>query len=139
MPDESEQAEARRVLLQDADWRRRQEREEQARGSTYLHHHHTELGGRFGVIETETITGRPSPQPPPLPANSPWSGVDMVPPEPALGYSVNDLDPSTGAIAVEVTGDPTPGDPSPKGCDPLPDAADVDRDAGSPFSSGEDD
>ena len=56
-----EQAERRETLLQDADLRRRQERERGSQGSTYLDHHHSELGGRFGSIETETITGRPSP------------------------------------------------------------------------------
>jgi hypothetical protein len=51
-----EQQERRETLEND-----RRVREQQSRGSTYLDHHHSELGGRFGSIETETITGRPSP------------------------------------------------------------------------------
>jgi hypothetical protein len=78
------------TMRQDADLRR-QERE---RGSTYLDHHHSELGGRFGSIETETITGRPSPAPPPLPPSSPWSGQSPEPGiEPPLGYRIDEMVP----------------------------------------------
>jgi hypothetical protein len=68
-----EQRKRRETMMQDADLRRRQERE---RGSTYLDHHRSELGGRFGSVETETITGRPSPAPPP--SNGPWAGEDPL-------------------------------------------------------------
>jgi hypothetical protein len=101
-----EQAERRETLLQDADLRRRQERERGSQGSTYLDHHHSELGGRFGAIESESVTGRPSPAPPPLPANSPWSGQNPEPGmEPPLGYRIDQMsepdppanDPDAGA------------------------------------------
>ena len=123
-----EQRERRETLEND-----RRVREQQARGSTYLDHHHAELGGRFGAVETETITGRLSPQPPPLPASSPWAGPDMVPPEPPLGYSVNDLEPSS---PVGVTG-PASGD-APSAVVPVP--VDEPRaDAGSLSNKDEDD
>jgi hypothetical protein len=83
---DEEQRERRETLEND-----RRVREQQSRGSTYLDHHHAELGGRFGSVETETITGRPSPQPPPLPASSPWAGPDMVPPELPLGYRIDQM------------------------------------------------
>jgi hypothetical protein len=97
-----EQRERRETLLQDADLRRRQ-----SQGSTYLDAHHSELGGRFGSLETETVTGRPSPQPPPLPANSPWAGPDVVPREPPLGYRIDQMpehDPPTDDHAVRDPG-----------------------------------
>jgi hypothetical protein len=126
-----EQAERRATLLQDVDLRRRQEREQRERGSTYLDHHQSELGGRFGSIETETITGKPSPQPPPLPANSPRAGPDIVPPEPPTGFEIDAmtlLEPS--AVAVEAT-DPASAD-APSSVSPL--AHEQRADAG-PFSS----
>jgi len=82
--DQEEQAERRRVLLQDADVRRQQQE-----GSTYLDQYHSEVGGRFSVTQNESVTGRVSPKPPPLPANSPWHGPDPVPDEPPLGYRVD--------------------------------------------------
>jgi hypothetical protein len=84
-----EQRERRETLEND-----RRVREQQSRGSTYLDHHHSELGGRFGAVETETIAGRSSPQPPPLPASSPWSGQSPEPGiEPPLGYAIAEMVP----------------------------------------------
>jgi hypothetical protein len=100
-----EQQERREVMKQDLDVRR-QQREERAQGSTYLDHHHSELGGRFGVIETETITGRPSPQPPPLPPTSPWSGTDPVGIEPPLGYEIDAMPPIDPLPETCAGGDP---------------------------------
>jgi hypothetical protein len=57
--------------------------------STYLHHTHSELGGRFATTGHETITGIASPAPPPLPPTSPWAGPDPVPDEPSLGYAID--------------------------------------------------
>ena len=98
--DPEDQAERRRVLLNDARVR------EQARNGdtgTYLSHTHSELGGRFALTEHQTITGVVSPAPPPLPANSPWHGSDPVPDEPPLGYDINampELETSTGVSPV---------------------------------------
>jgi hypothetical protein len=102
-----EQAERRETMLQDADLRRRQEREEQARGATYLDHYQSDVGGRFVVTERETITGLPSPQPPPLPANSPWAGEDLVGIEPPLGVAIDrmpELEQPTETCAVGTGG-----------------------------------
>src|SRR5262252_4886195 len=81
----------------------------QQQGSTYLDQYHSDIGGRFGVIEHETVTGRASPAPPPLPASSPWSGAQPEPgPESPTGYRIDAMpgssEPSTGLSAVEVTG-----------------------------------
>jgi hypothetical protein len=101
--DQEDQAEKRRVLINDACVR------EQSRNGdtgTYLSHTHSELGGRFALTEHQTITGVVSPAPPPLPVNSPWHGSDPVPDEPPLGYPIDAMptdEPSTSA--VEATGD----------------------------------
>src|SRR6516164_7919230 len=100
--DPEDQAERRRVLLNDARVR------EQARNGdtgTYLSHTHSELGGRFALTEHQTITGVVSPAPPPLPANSPWHGSDPVPDEPPLGYDINampELEPEPFSSASSV-------------------------------------
>jgi hypothetical protein len=141
MVTELDNREKRETFAQDLDLRRRQEREEQARGSTFLAHTHIDdLGGRFATVHETTIIGG-SPVPTyPRPPSGPWSGPDPVPNEQPIGHSVDEMVPlETSAGAVEATGDPAVSDPLPKGCDPLPDAVDVERDVGSPFSSGEDD
>jgi hypothetical protein len=93
LSDADEQRERRETFAQDLDLRRRQEREQQSKGATYLDHYRSELGGRFSALETEIVTGRPSPQPPPLPASSPWAGEDPVGIEPPLGYAVDEMVP----------------------------------------------
>jgi hypothetical protein len=77
------------VMHQDADVRRQQQQ-----GSTYLDHYHSDLGGRFAITERETVVGRPSPAPPPLPPTSPWAGPDPTGPEPPLGYAIDALESS---------------------------------------------
>jgi hypothetical protein len=83
MPEESEQAEKRRVLANDISVRCQQ-------GSTFLDHTHIDdAGGRFGVVNEATIIGRDGPLAyPQLPESSPWHS-DMVPPEPSLGFRVD--------------------------------------------------
>ena len=84
--DPEDHDEKRRVLRNDA-------RVRNGDTGTYLSHTHSEVGGRFALTESQTITGVVSPAPPPLPANSPWAGSDPVPTEPPLGYRINDLTP----------------------------------------------
>jgi hypothetical protein len=50
-----------------------------------------EMGGRFAHLAKASVT--PVPQVPRQPPNSPFAG-DVVPPEPPLGYSVNDMIPT---------------------------------------------
>jgi hypothetical protein len=85
-----EQQERREVLLQDADLRRRQEREQKAKGST-LHQFaiaDAEIDrGRFNATERSTAIGStPLPQYPELSLASPRHH-DPVPNEAPLGYS----------------------------------------------------
>jgi hypothetical protein len=88
MPEESEQAEERRVLANDVSVRRQQ-------GATFLDHVRIDdAGGRFAAVNETTIIGRDAPPSyPQLPSNSPWSGPDIVPPEPPLGYRVDEMTP----------------------------------------------
>jgi hypothetical protein len=51
-------------------------------------------GGRFAGVNKTIVVGASPVAYPPLPASSPWHGPDPVGPEPPLGYSVNDLEPS---------------------------------------------
>jgi hypothetical protein len=68
-----EQQERRETLDND---QRLREQQKQAEASSYLDQYHSDVGGRFKVEEHETITGRVSPKPPPLPASSPWAELD---------------------------------------------------------------
>jgi hypothetical protein len=89
--DPESQAVRRRTLLNDA---RVREQSRNGDTGTYLSHTHSELGGRFAIEEHQTITGVVSPAPPPLPANSPWSGTQPEPGiEPPLGVEINKLTP----------------------------------------------
>src|SRR6516164_2392027 len=133
--DQEDQAERRRVLLQDAYVRANANRNGDT--GTYLSHTHSEVGGRFAVTEHQTITGVVSPAPPPLPANSPWHGSDPVPDEPPLGYRIDAMpelepEPFSSASSVQATGPASADAPS------LSDAAslgDAQRAGAGPSSS----
>jgi hypothetical protein len=103
-----EQQERREVLLQDLDVRRRQEREQQSRGSTFLDHARVDdVGGRFGAVNDVTIVGRDGPPRYPTLPSGPWSGEDPVGIEPSLGYRVDAMpehDPPPETCAVGVSG-----------------------------------
>jgi hypothetical protein len=87
MNNPADQAERRKVLAEDRD-----------RLATLLDHARAnadlDLGGRFAKLTPTTVTGStPDHQYPRLPADNPSNMALMVPDEPCLGYSVNDLDP----------------------------------------------
>jgi hypothetical protein len=83
------------------------EQRQREQGSTFFDQYHSDIGGRFGVIQHETVIGRVSPSPPPLPASSPWSGAQPEPGlEPPLGYAIHQVEPSTPAPSVEHLGAP---------------------------------
>jgi hypothetical protein len=86
-------------------------REQQA--STYRDQYHSDIGGRFAITQHETVTGRESPSPPPLPASSPWSGPDLVGTEPPLGYRIDELEPSSLASPEAQATGPTSADAPP--------------------------
>jgi hypothetical protein len=130
--DQEEQAERRRVLLNDARVREQ--------SGTYLSHTHSELGGRFAVTDHQTITGVVSPAPPPLPANSPWHGRDPVPDEPPLGYRIDEMSGfessmATSSSSVEATGDPAEAPSSDDGSPATPSGGLMSERAGSSLSN----
>ena len=115
------QDEKRSVLEDD---RRVLAQRKQSEASSYLDQYHSDVGGRFKVEERETITGRVSPKPPPLPSTSPWSGSQPEPGiEPPTGYCIDEM-PSENPAGVSIspapvaTDDPAPapsGDQAPSG------------------------
>ena len=112
--DEISQAERRRIMAEDR------------RGRTYFgqaQHADDDLGGRYAKVHSTTITGSSPISYPAQPSTSPWHH-DPCPPEPPLGYSVDDVEPVgevhergppsiAAAPAVEdVSGGPSDGDVS---------------------------
>jgi len=81
--DEISQAERRRIMADDR------------RAKTYFgqaQHADDDLGGRFKRVTTTTLTGSsPTSMYPAQPANSPWH-QDACPPEPPLGFSVDEME-----------------------------------------------
>jgi hypothetical protein len=97
-----ERIEREETMRQDADLRRRQQ---QAQGGTFFQHGLAQADevnqGRFAATGVPTVTGAtPVPK---YPAASAAHQTEL-PPEPPLGYSVNDFEPSTDLSAVEATG-----------------------------------
>jgi hypothetical protein len=96
------------VMLQDADLLRQQQQ-----GSTlhaFAQADAAQPRGRFASVDaTQVIASEPLVKYPA--ASGPWQGPDPVGPEPALGYAVHDLEPSTVPHPVEDTGGPAPDDP----------------------------
>src|SRR5215471_5695534 len=133
--DQEDQAEKRRVLLQDADVQRRQ----QEQSGTFLSHTHIDdAGGRFAAVNAAKIVG----QSPAIAASYPAASAahqTELPPEEPLGYSVDampELEPST-APSVEATGDPAQAPSSDDGGPAAPSGGLMCERAGSPpFSEG---
>jgi hypothetical protein len=94
MTEHSEERKLRReTLLQDADLRRR-EREQQAKGSTFLDHARVDdAGGRFATVNAVTVIGRDGPPTYPQLPGGPWSGQDPVPDEQPFGVDINAVEP----------------------------------------------
>jgi hypothetical protein len=107
MPEESEQAEKRRVLANDRSVREQQ----QKAAATYFAFGAAEADeprGRFKNTggATTVIGATPLPQYPELPTNSPWHH-DPVPPEEPLGFGIDEmvpLEPPTVGLAVGTDG-----------------------------------
>jgi hypothetical protein len=74
--------------------------------STYFQHAQAdpdlELGGRFKKLTPSTVVGSGPVSYPRLPETSPWS-CDPCPPEPTLGYSVEEHEPVGGDAASTTT------------------------------------
>jgi len=109
LSDQEEQAEKRRVLLQDADLRRRQQ--EQSSGTFLSHTHIDDAGGRFAAVNAAKIVGQ---LPTIAAAYPPASAAHQteLPPEPSLGFSIDEMPGLESSMAipcsssVEATGDP---------------------------------
>jgi len=81
--DEISQAERRRIMAEDR------------RGRTYFgqaQHADDDLGGRYAKVHSTTITGSSPISYPAQPSTSPWHH-DPCPPEPPLGFSVDEMEP----------------------------------------------
>ena len=103
--DQEDQAEKRRVLLQDADVRRQQ----QEQSGTFLSHTHIDdAGGRFAAVNAAKIVG----QLPAIAASYPAASAahqTELPPEPSLGFSIDEMPGLESSVAIppaEATGDP---------------------------------
>jgi len=83
MADEISQAERRRIMGEDR------------RAKTYFgqaQHADDDLGGRYAKVHSTTFTGSSPTMYPAQPPTSPWHH-DPCPPEPPLGYSVEEMEP----------------------------------------------
>jgi hypothetical protein len=126
------QAEKRDVLRNDA---RVRQQSRNGDTSSYIDHYSPEMGGRFSAEGAATVVGTtPNPYPA-LPASSPWSGPDPVPPEQPLGYRIDAM-PESESLAVphsvEDTGDPVDAPSRRSETAPAEDAV-LDERAGSPL------
>jgi hypothetical protein len=129
--DQEEQAERRRVLLQDADLRRRQQEQAQREQSgTYLSHTHDDLsGGRFAALGNPTIVG--STEATRYPAASAAHQIQL-PDEPPLGFDNPELEPSFASLASVQDPGGAAARSSPADVEPAPPSSPVDDPASAP-------
>ena len=134
LTDQEEQAEKRRVLLQDADVRRRQQ--EQSSGTFLSHTHIDDAGGRFAAVNAAKIVG----QLPTIAASYPAASAahqTELPPEPSLGFSIDEMPglepsmPTPCSSSVEATGDPADAPSSDDGGPATPSGGSMSERAGS--------
>jgi hypothetical protein len=104
--DQEDQAEKRRVMLQDADVRQQQQ------ASTFYQHAQAAADetnqGRFRDTGTPRVIGSTPTPAPQYPAASAAHQTEL-PPEQPLGYSIDAMpgdEPSMAPVSVEATGDP---------------------------------
>jgi len=135
--DQEDQADKRRVLLQDADVRNRSRNGDT--GTFLSHTHIDDAGGRFAAVNAAKIIGQLPAIAESYPAASAAHQAEL-PPEPSLGFSIDempDLEPST-APPVESTGDPA--DAPSGGSGPAsPYGGSMSERAGSPLSQTDQD
>src|SRR5215472_2496030 len=105
LTDQEEQAEKRRVMLQDADVRNRSRNGDT--GTFLSHTHIDDAGGRFAAVNAAKIVG----QSPAIAASYPAASAahqTELPPEPSLGFSIDEMPGLESSVAppTEVPGDP---------------------------------
>ena len=137
--DQEEQAEKRRVVLQDADVRNQSRN---GNTGTFLSHAQAAAndtgGGRFAALGNPTVVG--ASEATRYPAASAAHQTEL-PPEPSLGFSVDEmpeLEPSAVSVslpAVEQLGDPAAAPSSDVGSPATPSGGSVFERAGSSLSS----
>jgi hypothetical protein len=106
--DEVSQAERRRIMA------------EERRGRTYQGHAldgEIDVGGRFAKVNKTTVVGTSPISYPKQPQGSPWA-MDACPPEPPLGFSVEEQEPVGEVFERSASASAAPGaeePPSPLG------------------------
>jgi hypothetical protein len=93
-----EQAERRRVMLDEARARDRLRDQQREQGSTFLAQTHSEMGGRFSSVGAQMVVGAD-----PV-ANYPAAAPHQRDPcgiEPPLGYRIDELEPAIAPPVVE--------------------------------------
>ena len=140
LTDQEEQAEKRRVLLQDADVRNRSRNGDT--GTFLSHTHIDDAGGRFAAVNAARIVGQSPAIAAAYPAASTAHQTEL-PPEPSLGFSIDEmpgLEPSMVAplsSAIEATGDPADAPSSDDGSPATPSGGLMSERAGSSSSRTE--
>ena len=128
--DQEEQAEKRRTLLNDA---RVREQSRNGDTGTFLSHTHIDdAGGRFSAVNAAKIVG----QSPAIAASYPAASAahqTELPPEPSLGFSIDELPGLESSVAppTEVTGDPADAPSSDDGSPATPSGGLMSERAGS--------
>jgi hypothetical protein len=147
LTDQEEQAEKRRVLLQDADVRRRQQEQAQReRSGTFFSHAQAAAndtgGGRFAALGNPTVVGASEATRYPAAAAAHQT---ELPPEPSLGFSIDEMPGLESSMAtlcsssVEATGDPAAAPSSDDGSPATPSGGSMSERAGSSSFHRDDD
>ena len=108
LTDQEDQADKRRTLLNDA---RVREQSKNGDTGTFLSHTHIDdAGGRFSAVNAAKIVGQSPAIAASYPAASAAHQIEL-PPEPSLGFSIDEMPGLESSIAtssssVEATGDP---------------------------------
>src|SRR5215471_2023562 len=127
LTDQEEQAEKRRVLLQDADVRNRSRNGDT--GTFLSHTHIDDAGGRFAAVNAAKVVGQSPAIAASYPACSPALAVQL-PDEPPLAFDNPALETSM-APPVEATGDPADAPSSDDGSPATPSGGLMSERAGS--------
>jgi hypothetical protein len=139
--DREEQAEKRRTLLSDA---RVREQSRNGNTGTYLSHTHIDdAGGRFAAVNAAKIVGQSPAIAAAYPAASAAHQTEL-PPEPSLGFSIDEMPGLENPTGVSVfppvaTGDPADAPSSDDGGPAIPPGGSVCERAGSSLSQTDQD
>src|SRR5215472_3351660 len=138
--DQEEQAEKRRVMMQDADVRNRSRNGDT--GTFLSHTHIDDASGRFAAVNAAKIVGQSSAIAASYPAASAAHQTEL-PPEPSLGFSIDEMpglesSMTTPSSSIEATGDPADAPSSDDGSPATPSGGLMSERAGSSPSHQDD-